>query len=323
MAPYFGEGGRVTVGDVHYLERAGARVPVGDTEYAADPAFGYHASNLREWVAEKYAAAGLGSPVMTSLSLQVVRGGGPAAVADALERLPAAGVAVANAEVDRDIEVVALGGLIAEEAGVPVIARTAASYVRARAGRRPMPLLTAAELQTDGPGLIVVGSHVDTTTRQVRRLLDVRGDRITVEELAVDRLTAGGAEAWAAIDRAAATLEAALRSGRIGLVATERTRREVDLTGGRAVSGALAAIVDRVEHRPAWVIAKGGITSSDVASVALGMREARVAGQILRGVPVWVGGADTRWPGMPLVVFPGNVGDDASLLGAVEKLVRT
>jgi uncharacterized protein YgbK (DUF1537 family) len=45
-----------------------------------------------------------------------------------------------------------------------------------------------------------------------------------------------------------------------------------------------------------------------------------VTGQLLPGVPVWVGGADARWPGVPLVVFPGNVGADDALVRAVEAL---
>ncbi|MDQ2689643.1 MAG: hypothetical protein M3Y29_05155, partial [Chloroflexota bacterium] len=131
LAPYFGEGGRVTADDVHLLERDGVRTPVAETEFARDPAFGFRSSNLRDWVREKHAVAGVPAPEVTSLSLELVRSGGPDAVAETLRRLPPGGVAIANAEVDRDIEVVALGALLAEEHDVPLVARTAASYVRA------------------------------------------------------------------------------------------------------------------------------------------------------------------------------------------------
>ncbi|HET8776713.1 MAG TPA: nucleotide-binding domain containing protein, partial [Candidatus Limnocylindria bacterium] len=101
---------------------------------------------------------------------------------------------------------------------------------------------------------------------------------------------------------------------------TERVRRDVGLEGGRAISSALVEVVRRTSGRPGWVIAKGGITSYDIAARALDMREARVAGQILPGVPVWVGGEGSRWPGVPLVVFPGNVGDADALVRVVELL---
>jgi uncharacterized protein YgbK (DUF1537 family) len=321
LAPYFGDGGRVTIGDVHYLVRDGRRVPVGDSEFARDATFGYRSSNLRDWVAERYLAAGRATPSLASLPLDLVRGGGADAVAEVLLALPKGGVAIANAEVESDIETVALGALLAEERGLPLVARTAASYVRARAGRAPAPLLTAAELTTDGPGLIVVGSHVETTTRQLDQLRSgAAAERLVVHELRIAPLLAGGEEARRAIAEAAAALDAALANGLHGLVATDRTWRDVGLDGGRSISAALTEVVRRVDRRPGWVIAKGGITSSDVASGGLQMREARVAGQILPGVPVWIGSAGSRWPGMPLVIFPGNVGGPDALDAAVRLL---
>src|SRR5688500_3897039 len=170
LAPYFGEGGRLTIDGVHYLLKGATRRPVGETEFARDASFGYRSSNLVEWVAEKYGSAGKPPPFTSNLTLSMIRDGGPEGVAAALLALPARAVAIADAEVDRDIEIVALGVLMAEEEGMQIVARTAASYVRARAGREPAPVLTGEELATDGPGLIVVGSHVGTTTRQLEHL---------------------------------------------------------------------------------------------------------------------------------------------------------
>ncbi len=317
LAPYFGEGGRLTVGDIHLLDRDDVRTPVSDTEFARDATFGYRSSNLHAWVAEQYARAGLARPPTRSLPLPLVREGGPEGVAAALREMRPGCVAIANAEVDRDIDVVALGVLLAEASGVPVVARTAASYVRARAGRTRAPLLDPGELDAGPAGLIVVGSHVEATTAQVTSLLaGPAGRDIRPAVLSVDGILDGTVD----LEATARELTAALERGEVGLVTTERVRREVGLDGGRAVSAALVAVVRRVGRRPDWIIAKGGITSSDVASEALGMRESRVAGQLLPGVPVWIGGPESRWPGMPLVVFPGNVGGPGALADAVAML---
>ena len=318
LAPFFVEGGRVTVGDVHYLERDGIRVPVAETEFARDRSFGYRSSNLRGWVIEKYGAAGLPPPPLASLDLATVRGGGPAAIARLLLDAPANAVVIANAETHTDIEIVALGALHAEEAGLPLVARVAASYVRARAGRSPAPTLAPGELGVSGPGLVVVGSHVDTTTRQLEHLRQQLASQLDFREITVASLLSRAETTIAEVARTAAL---ALGSGRSPVVLTERTRAEMDLAQGRALSEALAGIVSRLEVRPAWVLAKGGITSSDVARIGLGMREARVAGQLLPGVPVWIGLQGSRWPGMPLVVFPGNVGGTDALTNAVELLL--
>lgn len=322
VAPYFGEGGRLTIDDAHYLVRDGQRINVADTEFAADPVFGYRSRSLRDWVVERHRAAYLPEPPVASLPLALIRSEGPEAVAAALAALPEGAVVVVNAEVDRDIEVVALAAAMAEEAGLPLVARAAATYVRARAGRPPAASLGQRDVAGRGrAGLIVVGSHVSLTTRQLKRLLaSAMADRIDAVELPVDALVRGGGPAEAAVARGAATMDEALAAGRIGLVATERTRRDIGLAGGRAVAGALVAVVERVGRRPGWVVAKGGITSHEVAGRGLRMREARVAGQLLAGVPVWIGAEGSRWPGVPLVVFPGNVGDEDALRRCVELL---
>ena len=322
LAPYFGEGGRVTVDDVHFLEIGGVRTPVAETEFARDAAFGYRSSNLREWVAEKYAAARIPAPPVISLSLDLVRDGGPEAVAAQLRSLSPGGVAIGNAETDADIEVLALGSMLAEEHDLPLVARTAASYVRARAGRAPAPLLRAEELEAAGPGVVIVGSHVDTTTRQLDDLRRSRPD-VEIHEMAIDPLLSGGRDTARVVADAAAALDAALAAGRSAVVATERRRRDVGLDGGRAISAALVAVAERLTARPAWMVAKGGITSYDIAARGLAMRDALVAGQLLPGVPVWIGADESRWPGMPLVVFPGNVGADDALTAVVAALMPT
>ena len=321
LAPFFAEAGRLTIDDVHLLATDRGRVNVADTEFARDPTFGYRSRDLREWVAARFAAAGLPAPPIASLALELIRGSGPEGVARALSNLAPGAVAIANAEVDRDIEVVALGSVLAEEAGIPLVARTAASFVRARAGHAPAPPLAPQDLAIDGPGLIVVGSHVELTTGQLARLrTGLTEVRVTEVELAVEPLVAGGAAAQAAIANAAERLGRALAAGRIGLVATERIHRDVGLVGGRAIATALVGVVERIGVRPGWVIAKGGVTSHEIASRALGMREARVAGQLVPGASVWIGAADSRWPGLPLVIFPGNVGEETALLRVADML---
>ena len=71
---------------------------------------------------------------------------------------------------------------------------------------------------------------------------------------------------------------------------------------------------------PAFIIAKGGITSSDIAVRALGIKKARVMGQIRPSVPVWQTGEESRFPLTPYVIFPGNTGTEKTLREAVEIL---
>ncbi len=96
-----------------------------------------------------------------------------------------------------------------------------------------------------------------------------------------------------------------------------------DLACARLVSEALTDALAPLEgHEPAWVIAKGGITSHDVAVQGFGIRRAVVVGQLGRGIisvfrPV---AARPGAVGMPYVVFAGNVGSQESLSQAIAQL---
>jgi len=83
---------------------------------------------------------------------------------------------------------------------------------------------------------------------------------------------------------------------------------------------ALCSVVQFVGKRPSFVVAKGGITSIEIARTGMGVKEAYVPGQIAKGVPLWQLGPEAKWPGIPYVVFPGNVGDDSTLAQVVEAL---
>jgi uncharacterized protein YgbK (DUF1537 family) len=204
----------------------------------------------------------------------------------------------------------------------PLLARTAAGYVRARAGQPRPATLAPDELRLGGgPGLVVVGSHVPTTSRQLAAL--IADPPAPLELLEVSVADAMDPRRRRALLRAmVARAAAALDRGVIPLIATSRdlvAPSPSDPTGlrlGTRVSHLLAAIVRELEPRPAWIVAKGGITSSDVASLALGARTAMVVGPVLPGVPAWRVRRRGR-RSVLLVVFPGNVGDDMALHAAV------
>jgi uncharacterized protein YgbK (DUF1537 family) len=106
------------------------------------------------------------------------------------------------------------------------------------------------------------------------------------------------------------------------LLYTTRAKQDTAdfLAAGASVMAGLCDVVAGMDQRPGFVIAKGGITSIALARSALRCTEAEVLGQIVEGVPVWRLGPGSRWSDVPYVVFPGNVGDDASLLRVVETL---
>lgn len=323
VAPAFFEGGRVTIDDVHYVRENGRFVPAGETEFARDATFGYRSSNLREWIHEKTSGA-VAAEWIASISLATLReADGARLVRDRLLGLPRGSFVIVNAADYGDLEVFIHGLLLAEAAGRRFLCRTAASFVRVRAGLAPMPLLEARELLSSGQGgLVIVGSYTEKTTAQLEAALAFRS-RVGLE-LAVHRLAQGGGPA-AEIARLAPLIEAALQQNRTVVVFTSRQRRTAlgragELSAGRTVSDSLVELVCAVRVRPRFLIAKGGITSSDVAVRALGIRRALILGQAAAGIPVWRTGPESRFPGLAYIVFPGNVGEAATLATLLQQL---
>jgi uncharacterized protein YgbK (DUF1537 family) len=317
LVPAFFEAGRITLRNIHYVADGDRLVPAGQTEFAQDRTFGYRSSNLTDWVTEK--TRGRISPEhVAHFGLELLRGPeGAGEVERRLNRLPRGSVVTVDAVGYTDLEVFVHGLLRAEAGGRNFLARTAASFVRVRAGIEPRPLLAPGDIVESGRtgGLAVVGSYVGRTTEQLHRALTLPG--VVGEEIVVDRLgvvVTRGVE----IDRVAELANRAILAGRHVVLFTSRelitsAGRAGDLTSAALVSEALVELVQRIQVRPRFFIAKSGITSSTLATDGMGIRRALVAGQAAPGIPVWRLGTEGRFPGLAYVVFPGNVGGPDTL----------
>ncbi len=323
IIPFFLEGGRYTINDVHYVAEGEWLIPAAETESARDAAFGYRSSNLRQWVAEKTDGR-IPAGAVASVSIEDIRRGGPERVTQRLAGLSQGAVCAVNAASMRDLQVFVTGLLAAEADGQRFLYRTAASFVQVRAGLAPRPVLTKADLDMpeSGGGLIVVGSYVPRTTSQVKALLaqpEVKSVEIKVAALLDDNGQQNE------IERVVQAANEALQQDKDVMVYTSRqlvtgANAEESLSIGQRVSESLVAIVRSITTRPRYLLAKGGITASDIAAKGLGIKRAMVAGQILPGVPLWQLGPESRYPGMPYIVFPGNVGGSEALVETVAKL---
>jgi uncharacterized protein YgbK (DUF1537 family) len=324
ILPFFFEGGRYTLNDIHYVREGEQLIPAALTPFARDAAFGFRHSNLRQWVEEKTMGK-IGAAGVISISLDDIRLGGPERVAKILLGVPPGGACIANAAGYRDMEVLVSGLLDVESSGKEFLYRTAASFVRTRTGMDHRGAMLTKDDLTSGSrhgGLFVIGSYVEKTSRQVKALF--AKTNIATIEVRVNALL-DPAKNGSEITRVAEETSAALTVGRDTAVFTSRELicgkdAESSLNIGRTVSNGLIEIVRRISVQPRYLVAKGGITSSDIATKGLGVRRAMILGQALPGVPVWRLGNETRYPGMAYIVFPGNVGDSDALVRIQQNL---
>ena len=238
------------------------------------------------------------------------------------------GKVVVNAAAYEDVKVFLAGYLKACAAGKRFLFRTAAAVPKLLGGVSDKPLLTRGELvsgHSHNGGLIVAGSHVQKTTDQLAELTAGLPDLEQIEFHVSRALEEGGLEAEAARVRELA--QESLRAGKDTLVYTSRKRMDVagldkerQLKLSVDISNAVTSVVAELEIQPAFIVAKGGITSSDIGVRALRVRRALVMGQVAPGVPVWRTDGESKFPCMPYVIFPGNVGDRTTLLQVVRRL---
>ncbi len=319
LVPAFFEGGRITRDSIHYLMVDEKPVPVHETEFAKDSVFGYRHSYLPDYVEEKTAGRIHANTVQRFL-LDDVRG-------DSLPRLLALGnnaCCVVDAETQNDLNHFAAQLKDAASEGKRFLFRSAASLLTAlaRLGPQPVAAEDMSEFVRDGkPGAIIVGSHVKKTTSQLEQLLKMSG--IAALEIDVSRLPQ---ERAAIVQQAVNDASALHDKGLTPVIYTSRVERQFGsqqerLEFGTQVSGTLMDIVKQLPHTLGFLVSKGGITSNDVLSVGLALKASRVLGQILPGCSVVKCPDDhPRYPGLPVVVFPGNVGDEFALATAYTRL---
>lgn len=306
FVPAFPQGGRTTVDSIHRVVIDGVDTPVGETEFARDPVFGYRSSNLVTYVREKGDRRGL------PISLRSLRESGGEAVATALLAAGPGEFVLPDAATDGDIALIHAGLRSALEVRGDIVVRCGATLAAMCAdclspGYLDRPL-TAAR-----PGvLIVCGSHTSAATAQLEALTDRLGRKPV--EIPTD---AALADPVAAGREAAVVLAGELRDHGYATVSTERVRRAAhdSLDHGERVNRALMTAAGVVIGDVGTVVSKGGITSAEVARTALGATRARVRGQLAAGISVW-----DYENGTVQVVVPGNVGGRDTLVDVMAAL---
>lgn len=328
LCPFFKEGGRFTIDNVHYVKYGEELVPADETEFAKDKTFGYSTAVMPEYVEEKTKGAYKASDAVC-ISLEDIRNLDIDKIEEQLMAVKGFNKIIVNAVDYADVKVFCTALYRAMAKGKVFMFRTAAAIVKVMGGVVSQPLLTREQMvvkETKNGGIIVVGSHTDKTTKQVECLKELKN----IEFIELDATLVKDDEAFEAeVKRCLEKEEACIRAGRTvccyttrALITADTGDKEDELRLSVKISDAVQSLVGRLTITPSFVIAKGGITSSDVGTKALAVRKANVLGQIRPGIPVWQTGKESKFPMTPYVIFPGNVGEASTLKEAVEVLIN-
>ncbi|WP_035798245.1 four-carbon acid sugar kinase family protein [Crocosphaera chwakensis] len=324
LIPAFFEGGRQTLDSVHYLNIEGTLTPVHETEFAKDSVFAYHHSYLPDYVEEKTNRRIKATEVERFL-LQDIRQGN----LERLMQLQENQCGVVDGEKQEDLDQFAQDLLTAAASGKRFLFRSAASILTslAQLGKQPIPAEKMAEYKpTDKPGVVLVGSHVKKTTQQLQDLLtqaDVVGIEVDVKQLRdhpdkKDEL----------LNSILEQVKSVYEQNKTPVVYTSREELTFEtvqkrLDFGVAVSSLLMEVVQGLPPDISFLISKGGITSNDVLSIGLKLQAVRLLGQVLAGCSMVRTEKDhPQFPNLPVVLFPGNVGNAQGLSTVYSRLKK-
>lgn len=327
ICPFFPEGGRYTMDNIHYVKEQENLVPAGMTEFAKDKTFGYKSSDLTEYVEEKTEGKYHKEDCIT-ISLDELNALDVQEIKDKLMSAQNMAKIIVNAVSYADLKVFCAALVLAMKAGKHYMARTAAAFTKVMGRISDQPLLGRAQLEGDtkNGGIVLIGSHVKKTTDQLNCLKELDGQADFMEFQVNTVFEENGLEKE--VERTVKAAEEKILSGRTvviytsrQLLAPENMTPEEKLHISVKISNAVTSIIGKLSVKPKFIIAKGGITSSDVGTKALRVKKARVMGQVKKGIPVWMTGEESKFPGMPYIIFPGNVGEVSTLKEIVEELI--
>lgn len=326
ILPFFKEGGRFTIDNVHYVQYDTELVPAGETEFAKDRTFGYTKSHLGEWAEEK-SNGQYKAEHMTYISLESLRAMNMDLIEQQLLNVEDFNKVIVNAVDYSDVQIFTIALIRAINQGKHFMFRSAAALTKVMGGVSDKSLLTREEMMSDHTnhgGLVIIGSHVKKTTEQFEELK--KSGAVEFVEFNV-HLVLELDQFENELNRVVETTNRFILQGKNVAVYTRRERldlgedrKEEELKLSVKISDAVTSIVKRLEVRPSYIIAKGGITSSDIGTNGLEVKRATVAGQIRPGIPVWTTGSESKFPGISYVIFPGNVGTKTDLREVVEML---
>jgi uncharacterized protein YgbK (DUF1537 family) len=323
LTPAFFEGGRMTRDSIHYLMIDGVPTPVHETEFARDSVFSYSYSYLPDYVEEKTKGR-IAAQSVERFLLADIRAGS----LERLLHLTHNQCAVVDAETQSDLDRFAADVRAAASQGKRFLFRSAASLLTALAALPPQPVAPedmATYTRSGKPGAVLVGSHVKKTTEQLEDLLKapgVVGVEVEVEQL----LEESAAQRNALLEQVLQQVYAVHQAGKTPVIYTSRQELPFEdvqtrLNFGVIVSALLMDIVRGVPSDIGFLISKGGITSNDVLSSGLALTSARLLGQILPGCSmVRTPDNHPQFPNLPVVLFPGNVGDRHALTAVYQRL---
>jgi len=329
--PAFFEGGRITENGIHYLNG----VPVHMTDFGRDKLFGFSTSDMAKWIEEKSFQNILAKNVLhlslKHLDIALQNEDGFESLLIFLSQLENNICVVVDAKFPHHLDILAKAiKILSKEKRF--LFRTAASFINSLSGLCPNPKstsdLVSLKSKNDDfeykPGLIIVGSHVQLATEQLEVVFQedyCESIEIPVLDLAdMFALNESHQLILELEEILLLKIESILDRNKIPVLYTSREEVQFSsdserMTFGLLLAEFMAILVGKLTFKLGYIISKGGITTQLLLQKGLNLNQVHLKGQILPGLSIVQ--CDSDQNKLPIVTFPGNLGNKKTLLKAL------
>ena len=319
--PAFLEGNRITVNGKHFVNG----IPAHKTPFANDNIFGYKTNDLKKLLLKKSRSK---IQLKNIENLNCIEQYSSHELRKFMESLKN------NTHVIVDIDKFSQLEKLSEVTRELIknkkfLFRTAASFLKAISNTKVIKkgnfyysqLRLRNKLNNFLPGLIIIGSHTEISTKQLNKLLEL--DAFEAIELDVEKfykIHASKDKETKIIKLKNFFLEAirkTIKNSFIPVIFTSRKEKVLEnnydqMDFYNSLSFFIAEIVADIKHEIGYLISKGGITSNTILNSSFDADYVYLEGQICSGISlVKVKLINNNY--LPVITFPGNLGDDYSL----------
>ncbi|MBV5261669.1 four-carbon acid sugar kinase family protein [Synechococcus moorigangaii CMS01] len=321
FVPAFFEGGRITRNGIHYVRENERLIPVAETEFAGDRLFGFQDSFLPDFIATKTKGAVTADQVNCLGAANF-----PEHLQDYFYDLRDRKYVVLDGEQQADFDRLIPALFQAIHRGKKFLFRSAASWLTSLADLGPQPIPPEKSFtvrRSPKPGLIIVGSHTRKTTDQLTALLQLE----TVVGVEIDVQQCQNFQGRQQIQSAVlGQIQQIRQAEKTPVLFTSRDtvtseQAPQNLAFGENVTMLLLEILAQLPPDLGFLISKGGNTTNALLQRGLRIPAIPLFGQIIPGCCLVRTEPDhPQFPQLPVVLFPGNVGDRHSLVTAYQRL---
>ncbi len=329
--PAFIEGNRVTKYGLHFVNN----IPAHKTIFAKDQVFGYQTNDIKKLLYQKSNSklnlSDINNLYLDDLStIEIKRGN---SIYEELRNFKNNSQVIVDTTTYSELDKFAniLITLIKDKR---FLFRTSASFIssisNSRKNTKKHIFYSQLRRQIKGrylKGLVVVGSIVDLTTNQLYKLLEINSCRaleINVEEFFKISRTSKQEQINSLRKIIVQNIRELLAKSLIPVLYTSREmiflqdKNEL-IKFQQSLSIFISGIIQEIKNEIGYLISKGGITSNTILSEGFCVDSVYLEGQIFTGISV-VNVDISSTEKIPVVTFPGNIGDENMLVKVLEVL---